>query len=210
MRTLSRPDCAMSRHDLHVSTKLNHDLECQVTTWEPQSLSKSFAIENYLSRQNSLVVCATLLCEHPSRARMPVVGAWLYCGQQSDSAVRGRAPLSHVLCDRPFGRGKLCRDLKILCRDRFSPYPGQLYCDIELLCRDIISPCLSQLCRNLKILCRDRKSSQPDQLCRDIKFLCRNTQYLHLAILCRDIKTLCCDRKTLCRDRKLLAWPTLS
>ena len=121
----------------------------------------------------------------------PVVRAW-----PSLSCAHGLRTPSPVVCNRTFCHGQLCRD-------RNSPYPGQLYCDIELLCRDIISPCLGQLYRNLKIICRDRKSSQPDQLYRDIELLCRNTKPLHLATLCHDIKTFR-------RDRKLLAWPTLS
>ena len=66
---------------------------------------------------------------------------------------------SPVVCVRAFCRGQLCRNLKILYRDRNSPYPGQLYRDIELLCRNIISSCLGQLCRDIKILGRDKNLS---------------------------------------------------
>ena len=67
----------LSRHDLHVKTQRNHDLECQVAKWEPQALSKSITTENSLSRQNSPVAHATLSCAHPSRVHMPVVSARL-------------------------------------------------------------------------------------------------------------------------------------
>ena len=96
-------------------------------------------------------------------------------------------PISTV-CGRVFCHGQLCHDIKILCCDRNSPYPGKLYRDIELLCCNIISPCLGQLCRDINILNRDIKSSPPGQLCRDIKLLYRNTKPLHLATLCCNIK----------------------
>ena len=98
-------------------------------------------------------------------------------------------------------------DLKVLCRNRNSPYPGQLY-------RDIISPCLGQLYCDTKVLGHDRKSTQPGQLCRNIELLCHNTKPLPLAILCHDIKILChdikplhycqlcCNIKPLCHDKE--------
>ena len=70
---------------------------------------------------------------------------------------------SPVVCGRAFCRGQICHNIKILCRDRNSPYPGQLYRDLELLYRYI------------KMLSRDRKSSQPGQLCCDIELLRCNT-----------------------------------
>ena len=95
---------------------------------------------------------------------------------------------SLVLCSRAFCRVQLCREIKILCRNRNSPYPGQLYRDIELICHDIIFSYLGQLYRDIKILSHDRKSSQPSQLCRNIELLYCNIKPLHLATLCRDIK----------------------
>ena len=134
----------------------------------------------------------------------PIVRAWPNLSRTWPSMLcpHGLRMPSSVLGDRTFCRGQLCRDLKVLCRDRNSPYYGQLCRDIESLYRHIIPPYLSQLCRNPKILRRNRKSSQPDQLCNNIEFLYRNTKLLHLA-------TFCCDTETFCRDRKLLARLTL-
>ena len=121
---MTRPDCAMSRHDSAVpcrdttSTsrpKLSHDLERHVATWEPQALPKFVAHTSSSCMRPGLVVCAP-------RALSP------------------RLP-GLVVYERAFCHGQLCYDLKILCRDRNSPYSIQLYCDIELLYRDIISPC---------------------------------------------------------------------
>ena len=131
-----------------------------------QALSKSIPTENSLSQQNSPIARATLswapglVC----RARLTwfVTSAWPSLSRHNTVPIVARASLSTpslVVCGRAFSRGKLYRDIKILCHDRNSPYPGQLYHDIELLYRDIISPYLGQLCRDIKIINRDRKSS---------------------------------------------------
>ena len=51
---------------------------------------------------------------------------------------------------RPSAHDKGARATGEFCRDKNSPYPGQLYCNI-------ISPCLGQLCRDIKILCRYKR-----------------------------------------------------
>ena len=76
--TLSRPGCAMSRHELHVKTKLSHDLEYQVATWEPPPMTKlcrnnepfykSVATENPCRAPTSC-------CDNPGRARSALSSA---------------------------------------------------------------------------------------------------------------------------------------
>ena len=61
-------DSTIPCHDTNSMSrpKLSCDLERQVATWEPYTLSKSIAIENSLLRQNFSVVCVwpVLSCTH--------------------------------------------------------------------------------------------------------------------------------------------------
>ena len=80
-RDLAVPCCDMTSMS---RPKLNRDLECQVTTWEPQTLSKSVTKEFPYRTHNSV--------------RIPIARACLSC--TLGSVVGSRAPLSWLAQSR--------------------------------------------------------------------------------------------------------------
>ena len=139
---LSR-DLAVPCHDTTSMSrpKLSRDLEYQVTTWEPPSLSKSVATENSLLRQNSLIARSPLSCA-PKAYRVSL--AWSVTRAWPPMSRHNTAPHCRV-CEPLYAQpcrvrqsflswptlswakehlclGQLCRDLGVLCRDKISPY----------------------------------------------------------------------------------------
>ena len=112
-----------------------------------------------------LVACTSMSCPCPGlvvcapRAlllRLCRAQQARYLPSRHGVARAGLRTPSSVVGDRTFCRGRPCRDLKILYRNRNFSNPGQLCSDIELFYRDIFSSCLGQLCRDIEIFCRNR------------------------------------------------------